>query len=77
MTKIVTLDFYEIPIEIGDVITFPASGEMMNGTVIARGPKVVHIINESGNKSKKWSKDVINKTALMSAYKEVYPENCI
>lgn len=73
-----TLDFYEIPINVGDTITFPASGEMMNGTVLSvfKGGHV-SIINENGNKSTKWARSVINKTALMNAYKQVYPENCI
>lgn len=72
-----TLDFYDIPIEIGDTISFPASGTMMNGKVIAKNNNSIQIINESGNKAKKWSRDVINYTALMNAYKQIHPENCI
>lgn len=72
-----TLDFYDIPIEIGDTISFPASGTMMNGKVIAKTHNRVEVINESGNKATKWSRDIINRSALMNAYKQIYPENCI
>lgn len=76
MTNVV--DFYEIPINVGDIITFPSSGDMMNGTVLTvfKGGHV-QIVNENGNKSVKFARSVINKTALMNAYKEIHPENCI
>lgn len=71
-------DYLNVPINIGDTIAFPASGTMMKAHVQnITGVDYLHCINETGNKAKKYGRDCINVTALIGAYKEIHPENCL
>lgn len=72
------LDYLEVPVNVGDVIAFPASGTMMKATVKRiEGKDYLRCINESGNKADKYARDCINVTALYGAYKQINPEHCI
>ena len=70
-------DYFGIEIEVGDVVTFPTSGDMSDGKVVKVTPRHITILNISGYKKGKDPRCVINKTKVLKPYKEKYPEDFV
>lgn len=69
--KTTVLDYYGLPIKVGDVVTFPAGGEMNDGVVEkiivnTRNKKLstLKVRNSSNYLKSKYCKDMINKTIV-------------
>ena len=62
------LDFYGLPINVGDVVSFPAGASLNDGVVEKIKPgKHLHTLkvrNSSNYLKTKYSKDVVNKTLI-------------
>jgi len=70
-------DFYGIPIQIGDTVSFPAGGELMDGEVEKirlRGKNSnlfeVYVKNTSGYKKWKYNTVVINRSRILDSIPE-------
>lgn len=73
------LDYFSVPIEIGDIVTFPSSGIFEDGKVIGKfnNNRQITILNISGYKKMKYCKDVINKSRVFDSLKLEFPEHFI
>jgi len=72
-----TKDFYGIDINIGDTVTFPAGGEMMDGVVekfrnLNRFRSEAFVKNSSGHKKWKVLTCLINRTSVEDAAPQLF-----
>lgn len=70
-------DYFGIPINIGDTVSFTTSGIFEDGVVLKFAERYVVITNSSGNKKIKVSNCVINKTIIINSLKRTIPEEFI
>jgi len=78
-TNVIVKDFYGIPIKIGDIVTFPAGKDLMDGVVEKFRPKTrlvndpryeVFVKNSSGYKKWKDNTVVINRSRILDSIPE-------
>ena len=71
-------DFYGIDVEVGDIVSFPAGKELMDGTIekIRKGKTPywdqIYVNNTSGNKKWKNARDCINHSRINESAPQLF-----